>query len=363
LLGVLFLSFSCKQPPVKIGLLVSLSGANKTLGLEVKDGVTLAVEEINQSGGLLGRDVLLITADDQSDKEKALDALDYLEEQGVELIIGPVTSKISSSILEELNQRKIVSISPTASSDIFSGKEDYFFRVTESSILEAESLSRFARSQLGLEKFYCFYDTENYEYSYEWGEAFLRGLGVISWDPSMMVPYDKDKSLELQVATVINHDLDGIVLVLDAAGSSQICLQIQKQNHQKPLTIISSNWAMTSEFLQLGGLAVEGVYFQDNYSTRESGNSSRYQQFLSDFEDRFAYRPYHQAAYGYESVLLVKEAFSYLPLYSDLYASLVSVDKYEGLQGEVTLDQWGDAFRPRMIYRVEEGQFVMLEEE
>lgn len=364
LLNVLpWLILSCRQAPVKIGLLVSLSGANRTLGLEVKDGVTLAVEEVNCSGGLLGREVLLITADDQSDKEKAFDALDYLEEQEVEFIIGPVTSKITASIIEEINRRKMVCISPTASSDIFSGKEDYFFRVVESSVKEAESLSSFARSKLGLEKVYCFYDADNYEYTYEWGDAFLRGIWGDVIDPSMMVPYNKDKSLEIQVADVLKNNLDGIVLVVDAAGSSQICLQIQKHNQQTPLTIISSNWAMSSEFLMLGGRAVEGVYFLDNYRHKSSESNSEYERFISAFEDRFAYTPYHQSAYGYESVLLVKEAYRYFPLYHNMNGALLSVSHYRGLQGEVTVDKWGDVTRPQMVYRVEDGQFTMLEEE
>jgi branched-chain amino acid transport system substrate-binding protein len=90
---------------IKIGAMTSLSGPFTPWGVQARDGMAFAVEEINAAGGVDGRMLELITADDQSNAEEAVAAFERLYEDGVVAIAGPISSDVgvaSSDLAEEL---------------------------------------------------------------------------------------------------------------------------------------------------------------------------------------------------------------------------------------------------------------------
>ena len=91
--------------PIKIGTLTSLNGPFTPWGIQVRDGMQLAVDEINADGGVDGRLLELIVYDDQSNGEEAIKGIERLIEDGVVAIGGPISSDVglaTSTIAEEL---------------------------------------------------------------------------------------------------------------------------------------------------------------------------------------------------------------------------------------------------------------------
>jgi len=91
--------------PIRIGALTSLNGPFTPWGLQVRDGMQLAVDEINADGGVDGRDLELVVVDDQSDADEATTGIERLVEDDVVAIGGTISSDVglaTARIAEEL---------------------------------------------------------------------------------------------------------------------------------------------------------------------------------------------------------------------------------------------------------------------
>jgi len=103
-------------PPIKIGLILPLTGASAKLGKEVLDGALLALEEINEAGGILGRKVQLVIEDDEGNPDKCLSAAKKLiEADKVDLLAGVLHSGNVVAISEYVASVGIPYISPISS--------------------------------------------------------------------------------------------------------------------------------------------------------------------------------------------------------------------------------------------------------
>lgn len=104
------------KPPINVGFIISLTGNYSALGSEDKKAVELAVEQVNEKGGLLGRPVRLITENDRSQPEQAVLAFNALKGGDVAAIIGPVYSNAAlvTGPLADRERIPYLSLAPAA---------------------------------------------------------------------------------------------------------------------------------------------------------------------------------------------------------------------------------------------------------
>lgn len=118
-----FFQAGCSKPePILIGFSGQLSGAYADLGIKGRDGVSLAVEKINASGGIYGRPVKLLIRDDKGTPDGARTADRELIDAGVVAIIGHMTSSQAMAAMEVIETAGVVLISPTATTEELTGK-------------------------------------------------------------------------------------------------------------------------------------------------------------------------------------------------------------------------------------------------
>ena len=115
--------------PILIGFAAQLTGIQAELGVQERNGVQMAVETINATGGVAGRKIELVIRDDRGIPEKAQAADRELIKAGVLAIIGHATSAQTQAGLEVTNPAKVVLLGPTVSTLELSGLDDYFFRI------------------------------------------------------------------------------------------------------------------------------------------------------------------------------------------------------------------------------------------
>lgn len=117
--------------PVKIGLVGPWTGSTAENGLSMKKGVELAVQNINNTGGINGRELLLIECDDQGSPRECSKAVKQLAiADGVVAIIGPFNSSCALEIVDLANNLEVPVITPVAMVDDINKKDDYIFRNT-----------------------------------------------------------------------------------------------------------------------------------------------------------------------------------------------------------------------------------------
>jgi branched-chain amino acid transport system substrate-binding protein len=127
-----------------IGAVLPASGAAPDIGGSLRTAVDLAMKEINDAGGVLGRPVRLITRDEGNDPATAGMAVQDLVQQGADAIVGPTSSLDVLGTLGAAVESGVLTCSPTASAmslDAFPDN-DLFFRTVPSDSLQAQALAR-----------------------------------------------------------------------------------------------------------------------------------------------------------------------------------------------------------------------------
>jgi branched-chain amino acid transport system substrate-binding protein len=114
---------------VSIGAVFPLSGSVAFYGTESRDGILLAIDEINASGGLLGKKLALIAEDDEGNAEKSVNAFTKLTSRDkVSYVLGSSTSGATQAMTSLAQQGKVILISPSATNTAVTRTGDYIFR-------------------------------------------------------------------------------------------------------------------------------------------------------------------------------------------------------------------------------------------
>ncbi len=135
-------------PPVRIGLLVTLSGPAAVLGKQARDGLELAIAE--HGGVFAGRPVQLVIADDELKPEVAVSRVRrLLQSDHVRFVVGPIFSNVLAAIFRPVTRGDVILISPNAGSSVFAGKQcspNFFVTSYENDQVHAV-LGEYAQSQ------------------------------------------------------------------------------------------------------------------------------------------------------------------------------------------------------------------------
>jgi amino acid/amide ABC transporter substrate-binding protein, HAAT family (TC 3.A.1.4.-) len=174
LIGILgfFLKGCIEKKPLPIGFTAQLTGIQAELGVQERNGVQLAVETINASGGVVGRKIELIIRDDLGIPEQAKAADSDLINAGVLAIIGHATSSQTLAGLEVTNPAHMVMLSPTVSTPKLSGLDDYFFRVYPSFKDSSQAFAQYIYQNSGIARMAIIYDIDNAAYSKTYSTTF-----------------------------------------------------------------------------------------------------------------------------------------------------------------------------------------------
>ena len=348
-----------KENPIKVGFVGGLTGRLSDLGTEGRNGVILAVEKINSSGGINGRPVKLITKDDKQNAEVTLRVDRELVDEGVVAIIGHMTSTMSMVALPFVNKQKILMISPTTSSNELMGIDDYFIRVIPPNKSETDHLARHAFNVMGLKKMAAIYDLSNRAYTEEYFNNFKEEFEGLGGKINHLETFSSGKSMDFVKATdsLLKQDPDGVLIATGAPDVAMISQRIRMNGSKVP--IFSCGWAMTAALIHDGGPAVEGVVFSQLFD-RESRQKT-YLEFKKRFEERFGEAPNFAAAHGYEAALALFKALSKNADPQELKATILQQNTIEGLQGDFKVDKYGDPQRKRLLITVKNGQFKAAE--
>lgn len=128
--------------PLIIGTLLPQTGTLAYLGPPEIAGVDLAVQEINEAGGVLGSDVEVIHADssDADHAEVATQSVTDLISQDVQVIVGAASSSVTLNVVDDITGAEIVQISPANTATSLSGYSDFYFRTAPPDSVQGAAL-------------------------------------------------------------------------------------------------------------------------------------------------------------------------------------------------------------------------------
>jgi branched-chain amino acid transport system substrate-binding protein len=355
--GILLYSGFFSHQSIRVGFSAQLTGSGAELGVQERNGVQLAVNDINAAGGVNGRPIELLIRDDLGTPGGAKAADRDLINNHVVAIIGHATSGQSLAGLEVTEPAGMVMISPTTSTAALSGKEDLFFRVLQTLVERARGLARHTYHDRNLTRLAVIYDTDNAAYveSYRsnFGDEYRKQGGVIVAEVNFSSKTQPDFAPLLSV--IRSENPDGLLIIATDSDTAMIAQRARIMGWQVPL--FTSAWAQTGTLITQGGPAVEGLELEQSFPM--NSHAPAYLEFKKRFASAYGIDPAFGAVYGYESVKVLALALkSTGGTSTGLPESLLAIKNFSGLSDAFSFDRYGDVQRPYYLGAVRNATFV-----
>ena len=359
LFTAVFLSACSEQEPIKIGFIGSLSGRAAAVSQASRDGALFAVEEVNRSGGINGRQLELIAFDDQHQNDKVREGVNTLADSGAVAIIGPITSQMSVVAAPVADQREIVLVSPTTSTVELSDKKDYFFRTISSCDINARNLATYALQDLQVKRLAILQDLSNMAFTNPWREHFKKQATKLGGEVVAEMTYFSlrgDVTFSELANRIIQSNPDAILVLTNSIDAALFSQQVAKLDEN--IKLMGSDWSYSGDLFRYGGKSVEGFYFTTNLNMKD--NSPAYTDFKAAYSKRFGVTPKFPSVLGYEATRVVVEGLRKAPDFKKLKAAVEELESIEGVQGTITINSFGDTLRPTHINKVQDGDFAFI---
>ncbi len=353
------LSACGNSDPYVLGFIGGLSGRVADLGIAGRNGVLLAVEEQNRSGGINGRKVLLEIRDDQQDEAAARAGVNELIAMDAAVIIGHMTSSMSVKTVPLMNEKRIVLLSPTTTTQQLTGIDDYFIRVIRDTAAYGERNAKYRYVSQGLRRIVIVYDTRNAAYTESWLHSFKTSFEKLGGKVLKAIPFRSGDDVHFsQLAEqMLIEKPDSIQIITGAMDAALLIQQIRKVEPDLP--VATSEWAATEKLIELGSPAVEGVVMAQFFD-RDSP-LPHYQQFKKMFEKRFSHPPGFAEIAGYDAATVAMRALAQQRSDEDLKQTIIRIGSFPGAQGTVNIDRFGDAIRETYVTKIENGTFKLIQ--
>ena len=254
--------------PIKVGLVAALSGASAQSGEAITRGLSLAIDEINAKGGLLGGRMLeLVQRDDESAPPKGLIAARELMSQNVVAIFGGIDTPVSLAMVPVLNKEKCVHMGVWAAGTGITrngANPNYAFRVSAVDALVDVKLLKFAHQKFGAKKAGLMLINN------PWGQGNEKRLVAASQADSAIAIAGVEKfeagdvDMAPQLARLKEGGADSIILVGNAAPGAQVMKSRERLDWMVPVV---SHWGISGgRFPELAGPTAGQADFVQTYS-------------------------------------------------------------------------------------------------
>jgi len=359
--SLLFILGACGDTsPILIGFSGQLTGKTSDIGVFGRNGAMLAIEKINETGGINGRPLKLIAEDDGNTPDGALKADKILIDAGVVAIIGHMTSSQTMAALPFINKNGMVLISPTTSTPELTNKNDLFFRTMVENPIQSKVLADYARSALDFNTVVTVKESDNENYSFTFTDNFSKQFIELGGDVLKSITYSSSANTGWDpiIDSLITLKPDAILLTCPAHDAASIVQQIR--NAGLKTRILSGAWAYTDKLLQWGGHSVEGMIFVIEYAT--DNPKPAFIKFRKSYRNRFGANPNFASALSYESVLALAKGLQITNgSASGLADAMAPSGIISGVVGDFKLNEYGDVERNVFLVTIKEGEFRTIE--
>lgn len=355
ILGFIFLSCGKQENVIKIGLIAPLTGDVKTFGESAKNGFLLAIEEINAQGGINGKQIKTFIQDDKNDPTEAQNAGSKLINQdGVKLLIGSVSSKCSIPLSQTCQDASAVMITPTSTNPKVTvrddgSRKDFIFRACFIDPFQGSVAAKFALENLKAKTTAILYDVGN---DYVKGLAefyrdnFIQGGGEVIVYES----YQKDDTDFSALLTKVKQANPDILYIPDYYNKVGLIAKQARQLGIKAILMGGDGWD-SPEMLKIAGDAIVNGYFTNHYSPDDP--RPEVQEWVKKYLAKYGSSPDALATLGYDATCLlleaIKRANSDNPV--KVKEALQGIKDFKSVSGNISLDEQGNPIKNAVILK------------
>ncbi|HEU5178825.1 MAG TPA: ABC transporter substrate-binding protein, partial [Burkholderiales bacterium] len=289
------------QQTVKIANVVELSGTGTTAGTNFKNGVELAVKEINAGGGILGRKIVLDNGDTQSNPAIAKALTVKAIDNDAYVVMGPVFSGSIIVSMVETRRAEVPNFTGGEAANITTQGNPYVFRTSFSQATGMPKIAQYIAGGMKAKSVVVVF--VNNDFGKGGRDAILKELAArnvkvvadISTDPGQV-----DFSAPVLKAKQANAD--ALFAYLNEEESARLLRELRKQGYDKP--VVGETTIMGQKVIELAGDAANGV--KGHVGLTIDAPNPAIRAFSEKYEKEFKGKSDHNGIKGYTGMYVVK---------------------------------------------------------
>lgn len=351
----------------KIGSIGPVTGGNAIYGEAVRNGAELAVNEINESGGINGVKIEFNFQDDENDPEKAVNAYNTLKDWGMQALLGTVTSAPCVAVGNEAQADNMFLLTPSGTA-VECVQYDNAFRVCFSDPMQGLECAKYISDNALAKKVAVIYDSSDVYstgiYNSFAAEAKKDGLDIVAAE-AFTAESKTDFSVQLQKAK--------------DAGAELVFLPFY---YSEAALVLQQAAGMNYAPIFFGCDGMDGILGVDGFDPANAQNlmflspftptstDEMVVEFVKNFEEEFGHTPIQFAADAYDGVYALKAAMEKAEVTPDMSASDIC-DALKGAMTEITINgvtaknlTWeasGEPSKEPMVVKIENGEYTVVE--
>ncbi len=258
---------SVNAQTIKIGLVTALSGQSARAGEAITRGLTVAIDEINAKGGVLGRKLELVRRDDEATPAKGvIAARELLYKEKVAVLFGGLDTPVSIAIVPIVNEAKVPFMGPWAAGTPITrngANPNFVFRVSAVDEIVDKAMLQYSQKAFNAKN--CGMILVNNP----WGESNEKGLTAAlsakGMKPAGIEKFEgNDVDVVPQLTRLKAAGADCLFLVGNVGPSAQVVKSLDRMGWKPPVV---SHWGPAGgRFTELAGPSAKDVHFIQTYS-------------------------------------------------------------------------------------------------
>jgi len=300
--------------PIKIGVAGPFTGGSSSMGVSMRDGVRLAAEEINKSGGVLGRQLQLVERDDEAKNERGVQiAQELINKEKVTATVGYINTGVALASQRFFQEAKIPVMNNVATGSVITQQfkdqpENYIFRNSAHDSIQAPMIVEESVTRRGFKKVAILADSTNYG---QLGRADLeKALSAKGMKPVAIEKFNiKDVDMTAQLLKAKEAGAQAILTYGIGPELAQIANGMTKLGWKVPMI---GSWTLSmANYIDNAGPGGEGARMPQTFI--QEPTTPKRQSFIISYLKTF--NPKNQridspvsAAQGYDSIYLLAAA-------------------------------------------------------
>ncbi|WP_137895812.1 ABC transporter substrate-binding protein [Ramlibacter sp. 2FC] len=343
------------QQTIKIANIVELSGGGATAGTNFKNGVELAVKEINAAGGILGKKIETVTSDTQSNPGVAKGLTQKAIDDGAFAIFGPVFSGSIMVSMAESRRAEVPNFTGGEAAAITQQGNPYIFRT---SFTQATAMPKVAR--------YITTKSKNLAVIYVNNDFGKGGLDMVKKalanSPTKIVSEISTDAGQVDFSAAVlkakQSNADAVFVYTNEEESARALRELRKQGWNKP--IIGETTLTGQKVIELAGEAANGAVAHVGLTV--DAPIPEMLKFKANFYRDYKYISDHNGIKGYTGVYSLKAAIEKAgkidrkAVAQAMKGLSINAKKYPGIILDVSFDSNGDLDRESFLVEVKNGK-------
>jgi branched-chain amino acid transport system substrate-binding protein len=357
-----FLSAAALAQPIKIAGIYELSGAGATSGTNFKNGVELAVKEINASGGILGRKIETTVSDTQSNPGVAKGLATKAIDDGAFAVFGPVFSGSILVSMAETKKAEVPNFTGGEAAAITKQGNPFIFRTSFTQDTAMPKVARYVANNLKAKTVALIY--VNNDFGKGGRDALTKAFEPLGVKITTDISTDQNQvDFSAAVLRAKQSNADVVFCYTNEEESARLLRELKKQGVTKP--IVGETVLTSQKVIELAGEAANGAVAHVGLTVDAPVPAMR--AFRAKFEREWKFTPDHNGIKGYTGVYVLKAAIEKAGkadralVSKTMHGLKIKASDHPGVLMDVAFDDKGDLDRESFIVEARDGKQVVKE--